>query len=64
MATPEVNNSLKEALLETLRSILSANQDVRKAGESQVQALEVTEGQCQRKENYVLRLLMQEKYFL
>ena len=44
MAT-EISNSLKEALLETLRSILSANQDVRKAGESQVQALEVTEGQ-------------------
>lgn len=44
MSAPEVNNSLKEASIETLRSILSANQDVRKAGESQVQALEVTEG--------------------
>jgi|LakMenEpi03Aug12_release.lakeMendotaPanAssembly.Ray.scaffolds.fasta_scaffold4480282_1 hypothetical protein len=44
MSAPEVSNSLKEASLETLRSILSANQDVRKAGESQVQALEVTEG--------------------
>lgn len=44
MSAPEVNNSLKEASLETLRSILSANQEVRKAGESQVQALEVTEG--------------------
>ena len=44
MATPDVNNSLKEASLETLRGILSANQDVRKTAESQVQALEVTEG--------------------
>lgn len=44
MSAPEVNNSLKEASLETLRSILSANHEVRKAGESQVQALEVTEG--------------------
>ena len=63
MATPEVNNSLKEALLETLRSILSANQDVRKAGESQVQALEVTEGQCQRKENYVYVYLCKKNIF-
>lgn len=44
MSAPEVNSSLREASVEALRSILSANQDVRKAGESQVQALEVTEG--------------------
>ena len=44
MSTVEISNSLKEASVETLRSILSENQDVRKAGESQVQALEVTEG--------------------
>ena len=44
MSASEVSSSLKEASIETLRSILSANQDVRKAGESQVQALEVTEG--------------------
>ncbi len=47
MASLDVNNSLKEASLETLRSILSANQEVRKAGESQIQALEVTEGLSQ-----------------
>ena len=47
MASLDVNNSLKEASLETLRSILSANQEVRKAGESQIQALEVTEGLTQ-----------------
>lgn len=40
----DINNSLKEASLETLRSILSPDQNVRKAGESQIQALEVTEG--------------------
>lgn len=44
MASLDVNHSLKEASLETLRSILSANQEIRKAGESQIQALEVTEG--------------------
>lgn len=44
MASTDVNNSLKEASLETLRSILSSNQEVRKAGETQIQALEVTEG--------------------
>ena len=44
MAAVDVNNSLKEACLETLGGILSANQDVRKASENQVQALEVTEG--------------------
>ena len=40
----DVSNSLKEACLETIRSLLSANQDVRKAAEAQAQALEVTEG--------------------
>lgn len=44
MASLDVSDSLKEASLETLRSILSSNQEVRKAGESQIKALEVTEG--------------------
>ena len=44
MAAAEVSNPLKEACIDTLRSLLSANQDVRKEAETQVQALEVTEG--------------------
>lgn len=40
----EINNSLKEAALETLQSILSPDQSVRKTGESQIQVLEVTDG--------------------
>lgn len=45
MAAPEAGgNTLKEASLETLRGILSSRQDVRKAAERQVKALEVTEG--------------------
>lgn len=40
----EHNRSLKEALIESLASILSASHDVRVAGEAQIKALEVTEG--------------------
>ena len=38
------SRSLKEALYESLVAILSPEQAVRKAGEEQVKALEVTEG--------------------
>ena len=38
------NRSLKEALFESLTAVLSPAQDVRAAGEEQVKALEVTEG--------------------
>ena len=44
MAASDVSNRLKEACVDTLRSLLSAHQDVRKEAESQVQQLEVTEG--------------------
>lgn len=40
----ERNQSLKDALLESLTAILSPMQDVRAAGEEQIKALEVTEG--------------------
>ena len=43
-AAPDVNESLKEASLETLRGILSTSAEMRKSAESQVHALEVTEG--------------------
>jgi hypothetical protein len=43
-SSPDVNRSLKEALYETLNSILSPHHDVRVAAEERIQALEVTEG--------------------
>ena len=39
-----LNVSLKEALIESLSSILSPLQNVRASGEEQIKALEVTEG--------------------
>lgn len=40
----EHSRSLKEALVESLNSILSPLQNVRASGEEQIKALEVTEG--------------------
>ena len=40
----EENNSVKEALLDGLTSILSADQSTRIGGEARVKALEVTDG--------------------
>lgn len=40
----ERNETLKEALFDSLNKILSPDQDLRIAGEEQVKALEVTEG--------------------
>lgn len=45
-SSPDVNRSLKEALLETLNGILSPHHDVRIAAEERIQALEVTEGKA------------------
>lgn len=44
MAGADRNLSLKEALVESLSSILSPDHDLRVSGEEQIKALEVTEG--------------------
>ena len=44
MAGVEASNGLREALIDTLNSILSPQSDVRKAAEEQIKILEVTEG--------------------
>jgi len=44
MAGSDRSLSLKEALIESLGSILSPDHDLRVSGEEQVKALEVTEG--------------------
>ena len=44
MAGSDRSMSLKEALIESLGSILSPDHDLRVSGEEQVKALEVTEG--------------------
>lgn len=44
MAGADRNLSLKEALVESLGSVLSPDHDLRVSGEEQVKALEVTEG--------------------
>lgn len=41
---PEHNQTLKEALIESLTAILSPDHKTRISGEEQVKALEVTEG--------------------
>lgn len=43
-AMSDVSRSRKEALFETLSGILSPVQDIRRAAEERVKALEVTEG--------------------
>lgn len=43
MITSDVQDSLKEALYETLTGILSPHYETRKAAEERIQALEVTE---------------------
>lgn len=42
----QVQQGLKETLVETLTAILSPVQEVRAAAEEQIKALEVTEGEC------------------
>lgn len=42
----QVQQGLKEALVETLTAILSPVQEVRAAAEEQIKVLEVTEGEC------------------
>lgn len=44
----QVQQGLKEALVETLTAILSPVQEVRAAAEEQIKVLEVTEGECGR----------------
>lgn len=46
------NRSLKEALVESLTSVLSHQHEVRASGEEQVKALEVTEG------SYIINLVL------
>ena len=47
------NQSLKEALLESLTAILSPDHNTRVNGEDQVKALEVTEGKTKHKMNFL-----------
>lgn len=42
----QVQQGLKEALVDTLTAILSPVQEVRAAAEEQIKVLEVTEGEC------------------
>ena len=42
----EENSSVKDALLDGLKSILSADHNTRIGGEERVKALEVTDGKC------------------
>lgn len=44
-AAGQVQQGLKEALIETLTAILSPVQEVRAAAEEQIKVLEVTEGE-------------------
>ena len=44
MGSSDVNHRLKKACVDTLQTLLSEHQDVRKEAETQVQHLGVTEG--------------------
>lgn len=46
MAGADVNSGLREALVDNLNNILSAQAEVRQAAEEQIHVLEVTEGEA------------------